>query len=249
MRSEKSELFIAIETGNTGLALALIAKGADLDTGKVMGDGGTVSNLFLALEKANTEFEEDNIEIPLALIAKGADLDKGKVMGDGGTISNLFLAIKKANTELEEGNIEIPLALIAKGANLDKGEVWNGGTLSNLCLAIYADNEALVLELIAKGAMLSVRAYNEAIQKLDYAKALVQRFDREEGFPSLGTLCMFNLPLALHNSELPKYLVRKYDPYKDIEFLKKHRDDLHLLSPEITEEDGFPQKALSMFKL
>ena len=113
--------------------------------------------------------------------------------------------------------------------------------MSNLFDAIEWNVTKVALALIHKGATLSVRVYNKAIQTLDYAKALVQRFDLDKGFPSLGTLCVFNLPLALHNSERHKHLVRNYGPNMDIEFLKKHRDDLHPLSFEI-------QKALSMFK-
>lgn len=186
--------------------------------------------------------DRGDTELALALIAAGADLNVGSVWSDGSAHSNLYWAIK-------EDHLDVALVLIAKGADLSAGFAdVNGGTTSNLYKAIVRGSRDVVLALIHKGAKLSVKVYNKAIQERDYAKALVQRLYREKGFPSLKTLCMFYLPVAPNNSELPESLVKEYDSYKDIEFLKKHWDELHPLSAEISEEYGFPPKALSMFK-
>ena len=262
MKSMESELCRAIQKGNTKVALALIAAGADPNIGTVVGTdldvGFSESNLYIAIKKSNTR-------VVLALIAAGADLDNGLVMSDGETHSNLYKAILKGNTEIalalikegadldsgmvwsngyrtsnlyeaiNRGNTEIALALIKKGADLDSGKVWsNGYRTSNLCVAIQVGNTEVALELIERGAQLSVLIYNECIKKPEIAKALFRRLlYLGDGFPSLSALSVLSLPRMPSHDTTPLRVVDKCRAIpKDIAFLSDYGPELTLPSEQ-----------------
>ena len=225
MKSMESELCRAIQKGNTKVALALIAAGADPNIGTVVGTdldvGFSESNLYIAIKKSNTR-------VVLALITAGADLDNGVVMPNGDTYTNLYKAI-------QTGNTEIALALIKEGADLDSGMVWsNGYRTSNLCVAIQEGNTEVALELIERGAQLSVPIYNECIKKPEIAKALFRRLlYLGDGFPSLSALSVLSLPRMPSHDTTPLRVVDKCRAIpKDIAFLSDYGPELTLPSEQ-----------------
>lgn len=236
----KSDLYRAIERGDTDSALKLITAGDNPNQGCTYYSGfrsGTQSNLCLAIKKGQNK-------VALELIEKGADLDAGYKDSDGDCTPNLYYAIAC-------NHIEVVRALIAAGADIDKDSVSPLNTYNTCQSSLeYAINKGLIdaaLVLIENGAQLSVTAYNLGIQYPEIAKALFQRLYQGECFPSLSALSMFSLSGLTDHERIPPRVVAQYNSYaKDMEFLREYDTELNFPSKRVISACGFSRNVLSI---